>query len=366
MQSNLQISPIENWLPLSKKPLIIAGPCSAESREQILKTATAIDGIGKVNIFRAGVWKPRTRPDSFEGRGNIALQWLNEAKKQTSLLTAVEVANPRHVEECLKNNVDILWIGARTTVNPFYVQEIAEALNGVNIPVMVKNPLHPDLHLWMGALERMEKKGIQNLIAVHRGFFSYHKNLYRNSPQWELPIELKRLCPTLPIVCDPSHISGKRELIFEVAQTALNLDMDGLMIETHISPKAALSDAEQQLSPDELSELLSGLILKSKEPMSLEFKNLLKELRSQVDEVDYQLIQLLAERMALIEKIGEYKRDHQLTVLQLERWMEILKTRTALGEKLQLHKEFIQELLIVIHKEAIRKQVEVVNNTIQA
>ncbi len=361
MQSNLQILPINKWLKDSKKPLIIAGPCSAESEEQILETAKAIDAIGKVNIFRAGVWKPRTRPNSFEGKGNIALQWLKEVKKQTSLLTTVEVANAEHVEACLKNDVDILWIGARTTVNPFYVQEIADALKGVDIPVMVKNPLHPDIHLWIGAFERLNKVGIQKLMAIHRGFFSYNKNIYRNIPQWEVPIELKRICPQLPIICDPSHISGKRDLLFDVAQTALNLDMDGLMIETHSNPDGALSDAEQQITPSALHELLDQLIIKSKDSANIEFKNFLNELRNQVDEVDDEILQLLAKRMVLIEKIGEYKRENDITILQLDRWKEILKTRTELGNKLQLPKDFICEILVAIHKESIRKQAEVIN-----
>lgn len=361
MQLNIQISPIEKWINGNKRPLIIAGPCSAETEQQVLETAKAIDSIGKVNIFRAGVWKPRTRPNSFEGKGNIALQWLKEVKKQTSLLTTVEVANATHVEECLKNDVDILWIGARTTVNPFYVQEIADALKGVDIPVMVKNPLHPDIHLWLGAFERLDKVGIHKLIGIHRGFFSYNKNIYRNIPQWEVPIELKRACPHLPIICDPSHISGKRDLVYDVAQTALNLDMDGLMIETHICPEKALSDAEQQITPTELDKLLHKLIATSTDSINTEFKNLLEELRSEVDEVDYQLLQLLARRMGIVEKIGEYKRNHQVTILQIDRWNEILKTRGTLGEKLKLNKDFICEMLIVIHKESIRKQVEVVN-----
>lgn len=366
MQSNIQIATLDQWLKGAKRPLIIAGPCSAETETQVLETAKAIDAIGQVSLFRAGVWKPRTRPNSFEGKGNIALQWLKEVKKQTSLLTTVEVATAEHVEECLKNDVDVLWIGARTTVNPFYVQEIADALKGVDIPVMVKNPLHPDLHLWLGALERLEKVGIHKLSAIHRGFFSYNKNIYRNIPQWEVPIELKRTCPSLPIICDPSHISGKRELLFDIAQMALNLDMDGLMIETHSCPEKALSDAEQQITPLALHTLLNQLIIKTSKSSSIEFKNLLGELRNQVDEVDYQLLQLIAKRMTLIEKIGEYKRDNHVTILQLDRWKEILQTRTELGEKLQLYNDFVREMLVVIHKEAIRKQVEVVNCTSQA
>ena len=277
-----------------RKPLIIAGPCSAESQDQMLSTAMAIKD--KISIFRAGIWKPRTRPNSFEGVGEKALDWMQEVKAQTGLKVATEVANAQHVEHCLKANIDVLWIGARTTVNPFYVQEIASALSGVDVTVMVKNPLHPELSLWMGALERLNKKGIDKLYAIHRGFFTLEKSAFRNEPKWEIPIKLRRLVPNVPLLCDPSHISGNTHMIAEVSQTAMDLNMDGLMIETHYRPSKALSDAQQQITPNRLIEILDDLILRTSTTQNADFKSTLKKLRSQIDVVDKQLLDILAKR----------------------------------------------------------------------
>jgi chorismate mutase len=358
---NLDITPISKWLPGAPRPLIISGPCGAETEEQVMATARGIAALGKVSIFRAGIWKPRTRPNSFEGVGTIGLKWLRRVKEETGLLTTVEVANALHVEEALNNGVDILWIGARTTVNPFSVQEIADALKGVDIPVMVKNPLHADLQLWIGALERVNNAGIKKLIAVHRGFFSSDKKKYRNAPAWEIPIELRSICPGLPLICDPSHISGRTDLLQQVSQKALDLDMFGLMIESHINPSAALSDAKQQVTPVQLGELLDSLTLRETTSDNIEFTNQLQELRRMIDEIDDDIIRDLRRRMEVIERIGEYKRDNNVTILQIERWLEILQTRIALGESLGMSEDFIKKLCQLLHKESIRKQTEIMN-----
>ncbi|MBW8049020.1 MAG: 3-deoxy-7-phosphoheptulonate synthase [Cytophagales bacterium] len=336
-------------------PLIIAGPCSAESEEQLLATASALKKLN-IDIFRAGVWKPRTRPDSFEGVGSIGLTWLKNVKKVTGLPTAVEVAKPVHIEEALKNEIDILWIGARTTVNPFIVQELAEAMKGADIKVMVKNPINPDLSLWIGAIERIQNAGIKSVAAVHRGFSSFDNTKFKNTPTWQIPIELKRLLPDIPLICDPSHISGKRALIFEVAQKALDLDYDGLMIETHIDPNEALSDKEQQVTPDQLKKILGDLKIRKPSSDNVEFINQLEELRSKIDNMDRELLETLTARMAVVEKIGKYKKEHNVTILQVERWREIFKTRPQWAKKMNLNEKFIAELYKLIHDESIRKQ----------
>lgn len=361
----LDIVPLKDWSPSGKESLIISGPCSAESEEQVLASAKEIAKIGLVKIFRAGVWKPRTRPNLFEGAGNEALQWLREVKKATGLLTTVEVANAKHVEDALNNNIDILWIGARTTVNPFYVQEIADALKGVDVPIMIKNPINPDIQLWIGAIERINKIGIKKIIAIHRGFHSYEKTKYRNTPQWQIPIELKTRYPNLPIICDPSHIAGKKSLIPTVSQKALDLNMCGLMIESHINPSVALSDAEQQLTPLELAELLSQLNFRKENSSNTFFINQLEELRNNIDVIDEELLQLLSKRMTIVEKIGEYKRDHNIAVFQLERWLEIIRTRSASAEVLDLDVPFIKKMLDVLHQESIRKQTTILNKKIE-
>jgi len=345
-------------LPQSKSPIIIAGPCSAESFEQVMATGKAIVECPEVEFYRAGIWKPRTRPDGFEGLGEIALPWLAAMKKETGLKTVVEVATPNHVELCLNAGIDMIWVGARTTANPFSVQEIAEALRGVNIPVLVKNPLHPDLKLWIGALERINKAGISSLAAVHRGFFTYDNGPFRNLPMWEIPIELKRLIPNLPVITDPSHISGKRKLIPEVAQKAMDLAMDGLMIETHINPKNAKTDAAQQLTPQGLKNLLGSLILR-KEYGTKDFESLLEKIRKDVDDIDSELLQILWRRMEKIEEIGRYKKENDITVLQIDRLRKMMISRLKTGKELGLDKKFILKLLQLVHKESIQIQTKI-------
>lgn len=347
-------------------PLVISGPCSAESQTQVLESAMALSKIGWVSVFRAGIWKPRTRPDSFEGVGALGLDWLKRVKAETDLLIATEVATPRHVELCLKNEIDILWTGARTAANPFSIQEIAESLKGVDIPVMVKNPVNPDLKMWIGALERMNNAGITRLSAIHRGFSTFKDPDFRNEPKWELPIELKILCPELPVICDPSHIAGRIDLLLAVAQKAIDMDMDGLMIESHINPKAALSDAKQQIKPEELRSLLGRIVLKKPDVGNPEFNTMLDQLRHVIDELDDQIIRTLASRMEISEKIGKYKRDNQVTIFQLHRWNEIMSRRVVTGEKMGLSRAFLKNLMQLIHRESISKQSDAVKSDIDA
>lgn len=352
MSTNLDIIPIfEN----TDFPPIIAGPCSAESQNQLLITARALAKIPEVQYFRAGIWKPRTRPDGFEGQGEKALEWMKEVKKETGLKTIVEVAMPHHIEACLKSEIDMIWIGARTTANPFSTQELAEALRGVNIPVLVKNPLHPDLKLWIGALERFNKIGIKKLAAVHRGFYTYDNGPYRNLPMWELPIELKRLIPDLPVITDPSHISGKRSLLHEISQKALDLAMDGLMIETHYRPSIAKTDAQQQLTPAALQKMLQKLVLRN-EYGTDDFESLLHEIRLDVDKIDAELLQILSRRMEKIEEIGRIKMESNITILQIERLRKMIKSRLKTGKELGLDSNFILKLLQLVHKESIQVQ----------
>ncbi|MFC2111448.1 chorismate mutase [Bacteroidota bacterium] len=360
MLNNLKIEPLSNWLKTTAHPLVVSGPCSAETEEQVMGTAIELSKIPNVRIFRAGIWKPRTRPENFQGVGIKGLKWLKKVKEQTGLLTAVEVANAAHVKSCLENSVDILWIGARTVVNPFSVQEISEVLNGVDIPVMVKNPLNPDKHLWFGALERLNNAGITKLVAVHRGFDVYEKSPYRNMPMWEIPIELKRVYPDVPVICDPSHIAGKRELLFDISQRAMDLSMDGLMIESHINPDEALTDASQQITPTILNELISNLIIRQSVG-NIEFESNLDELRLHVDKLDEELLKILAKRMKIIEQMGEYKKNHNITILQLDRWREIIKIRLSQANELDLDSRFILKLLQLVHKESIQKQNGIMN-----
>jgi chorismate mutase len=360
MERNLDIIHFHKWLSISE-PLLIAGPCGAESEQQIYTTAQQIASDRRIKIFRAGVWKPRTRPNSFEGVGEIALTWLQNIKSEFNLLTAVEVANATHVEKALKHNVDILWIGARTTVNPFSVQEIADALRGVDIPIMVKNPVHADLQLWIGALERINQAGIKKLLAVHRGFYNSNKTIYRNDPMWEIAIELKTVFPELPIICDPSHIAGKRNLIKSVSQKAIDLGMEGLMIETHIDPTRALSDAAQQVKPTDLKLLLNELIFRKSISEDKEFKDKLVQFRQIIDELDEEMVELLKRRNDVIEKIGKYKKEHGITIFQLQRWMEILKTRNEWAASKGFTKDFIEKLCQLLHEESIRVQTDLMN-----
>lgn len=361
MKHNLNIQPLNTWINTNNEPLVIAGPCSAETEEQLVATANMLAKTGKISALRAGIWKPRTRPGEFEGIGSIGLEWLKRAKAETGLPIAIEVATAKHVEEALAAGVDILWVGARSTANPFTVQEIADALKGVDIPVMVKNPVNPDLSLWVGALERINNVGITKLAAISRGFTSFEKSAFRNEPMWEITIQLKTLCPELPVICDPSHICGNRELLPYISQKALDLEMNGLMIESHIDPSVAWTDAKQQLTPAALSDLISNLTIRKQEPSNATAVDKLAELRSQIDKIDDQLIQKIAERMAVVDKIGEYKRDNGVTILQLNRWDEIIKKRALFGKALKLDEEFTVKLLEFIHAESIRRQAEIMN-----
>ena len=363
---SLNVKQIKDWGLGLDKPLIISGPCSAETEEQVVNTAKEIAALGKVNVLRAGIWKPRTRPNAFEGIGPIGLQWLNTAKKETGMLIATEVATGAHVEECLKAGVDILWVGARTTVNPFSVQEVADALKGVDIPVLVKNPINPDLSLWIGGLERINQAGITRLDAIHRGFSTFEKTPFRNIPMWDMAIELKRQYPNLDIVCDPSHIAGNRDLIPYISQKALDLDMSGLMIESHITPSVAWSDAAQQVTPSALNEILNNLKFRTASSDNVEFGSKLESLRKDIDKIDDELFQHLATRMKLAEQIGAYKRDNGVTILQVGRWEEIVNKRIALGLAMGLGEEFVKEFLQSIHKESIRKQNIVMNKEVVA
>lgn len=361
MQIDIKIEKLTNWGIPCKEKFIIAGPCSAESEEQVKQTALALKKYD-ISVFRAGIWKPRTRPTSFEGVGKRGLVWLKAVSLETNLPIAVEVASPKQVDECLKHEIDILWIGARTTPNPFAVNDIAESLKGVDIPVMVKNPINSDLQMWIGAIERLNLAGISKLIAIHRGFSSYKRNLYRNQPLWHLPIELKRLIPDIPIICDPSHICGKSELIPEIAQKAMDLLFDGLMIEVHINPKEALSDAQQQLTPKEFGNLLKTLKFKRAFTSSQHFISHISFLRKVIDELDMQIIELLARRMEISKKIARLKKRNNISILQPNRWDKIVKSRTKEGRNKNLSEDFIFHTFQYIHEESIRQQEEVIKD----
>lgn len=339
-----------------KRPLIIAGPCSAETEEQVLTTAKQLSEKD-IKIFRAGVWKPRTRPGGFEGVGVEGLSWLREVKKETGMYLATEVATAAHVHEALTAGIDMLWIGARTTANPFAVQEIADALEGSDIPVLVKNPVNPDLELWIGALERINNAGITQLAAIHRGFSSYDKKIYRNLPQWHIPIELRRRIPGLTILCDPSHIGGKRELIASLCQQAMDLNLDGLIIESHCEPDAAWSDASQQITPDVLEYILSMLVIRNETQTT---ENLVA-LRKQIDECDNNLLEMLAKRMRISREIGVYKKEHNMPVLQEGRYNEILDKYGVHAAQCELSGEFVQKVFEAIHEESVRQQMEIIN-----
>lgn len=342
-------------------PLVIAGPCSAETEEQVLAVAHALKK-SDVSIFRAGIWKPRTRPGGFEGVGEIGLKWLQKAKQETGLLVAVEVANAQHVKLALQYDVDVLWIGARTTVNPFAVQEIADALKNSNKIVLLKNPVNPDLSLWIGGIERLQKAGIQKLGVIHRGFSTYEKTKYRNNPEWQIPIELHSKFPNLPLICDPSHITGKRNMIQEVSQQALDLSYDGLMIETHCNPDAAWSDAAQQITPEVLKQLFVDLKVRKVFDETTDFNSRLTNLRTQIDELDSKLITILANRMQIADAIGQVKKEKNVAVLQSNRWNEVLRRMIAEGEGKGLSEEFILKLYKAIHQESIVHQEKVFKN----
>ena len=338
----------------NKRPLVIAGPCSAETEEQVMTTARQLAEKG-FKIFRAGVWKPRTKPGGFEGMGEAALPWLQRVKEETGMLVSTEVAMPKHVEASLKAGVDLLWVGARTTANPFAMQELADSLKGVDIPVLVKNPVNPDIELWIGALERINGAGITRLGAIHRGFSSIDQKIYRNAPMWHIPIELHRRFPNLPVICDPSHIGGKRELVAPISQQALDLNFDGLIIESHCDPDSALSDAAQQVTPEVLDYTLQLLVVRD----NAQTTENISILRRQIDEVDEQLLSLLAKRMHISQEIGTYKKEHNMPILQNKRYDEILDKRGKMGQSLDLDPEFISEIMKAIHEESVKVQMEI-------
>ena len=362
MVINLENSLIKDWNGYKGRPFLISGPCSAETEEQVMETARQLAKLNEVSVYRAGIWKPRTRPNSFEGVGSEGLKWLRRVKQETGLLVGTEVANEKHVYEALKYGVDMLWIGARTSVNPFTVQEISDALNGVDVMVLVKNPINPDLELWIGAIERIARAGITRIGAIHRGFSSYEKTLYRNQPNWQLPIELRRRIPDLPIICDPSHISGSRQYLHEISQKAMDLNFDGLMIESHIDPANALSDAAQQLTPNDLKELLSRLIYRNASTSDPKLLDVLGELRQQIDVFDDHLLELMEQRMKIAETIGQYKKENNITILQSTRWDEIINKVMARGKAKGLSADLIDTIFKAIHQESINHQMKVMNN----
>ena len=340
----------------NEKLTVIAGPCSAETEEQVIETARQLAYKG-CHIFRAGVWKPRTKPGGFEGNGEAALPWLKRVKEETGMLTSTEVATPEHVDLALKYDIDILWVGARTSANPFAMQAIADSLQGVDIPVLVKNPVNPDLELWIGAMERINQAGVKRIAAIHRGFSSYDKKIYRNLPMWQIPIELRRRIPELPIFCDPSHIGGRRQLIAPLCHQAMDLGFDGLIIECHCDPDKAWSDAKQQITPDILDYILGLLVIRDQSVTT----EGISALRKQIDDLDNQLMELLSKRMRVCREIGHYKKEHNMTVLQTSRYNEILNKRGAQGSLCGMDPNFIKTIFEAVHEESVRQQIEIIN-----
>ena len=355
----LMESPVVSGNP--DMPLIIAGPCSAESELQVLSTAHLLAKIRGVKIFRAGIWKPRTRPNGFEGVGVKGLKWLQRIKAETRLKVTTEVANAQHVDQAMKHEIDYLWIGARTTVNPFSVQEIANALKGVEIPVLVKNPINPDVKAWIGALERVSQAGIKKIFAVHRGFSTFEKTPYRNAPKWEIPIELKRQIPEIPIITDPSHIAGTRDLIANLSQKAMDLAMDGLMIESHIHPEDALSDASQQITPDILDGILQNLKIRKPEGNGLNGQHTLESLREEMDLIDNTLLESIGKRIELTKKLGDFKKSHNMTILQVNRWQQVLEERLRQAHHLGLDKKLVKDIYQLLHNQSVKIQGEMLN-----
>lgn len=355
----------KNTPDTAQAPIIIAGPCSAENEEQLLSTAEGISKLPQVSIFRAGIWKPRTKPGTFEGVGEKAFPWLKKVKEKYGLKIAVEIAKPEHVELCLSHpeSIDMVWIGARTTGNPFSVQAIADALEGADIPVMIKNPINPDLGLWIGATQRIMRAGIKNIMAIHRGFSPFSETYLRNIPKWEIAIDYRIQFPEIPMINDPSHISGSRLYILKIAQRALNLNFNGLMIETHFCPEKAKSDAEQQLTPKQLSEILDALQFRIPPGDEQEDNQLLNDFRDQIDSIDYQLLELLAKRMHIVENIGKYKQKNNISIFQLKRWIGIIESRIEFGKQFEMHEPFVKKMLQLVHRESIRQQAEIMNGT---
>ncbi len=351
------IKPIKFCGVDSKRPVVIAGPCSAETEEQVMETAMDLAKNG-VRIFRAGIWKPRTKPGGFEGVGSVGLTWLQEVKKETGMLVATEVANKQHVKEALNAGVDVLWIGARTSANPFAMQEIADSLVGADVPVLVKNPVNPDLELWIGAMQRIYNAGIRQIGAIHRGFSAYGKHLYRNMPQWHIPIELRRRMPELTLICDPSHIGGKRELVAPLSQQAMDMGFDGLIVESHCDPDSAWSDKSQQVTPEVLNFILNMLVVRD----TTQTTESLTLLRQQIDQIDNDLLEALSKRMRISREIGQYKKEHSMPVVQTGRYDDILNSRAAAAEELGMNGDFMKTVYQAIHEESVRQQIEVLNN----
>jgi len=361
MTIKLDINPIKAWLPNIDNPLLIAGPCSLESEEQALETARLLAKDKRVFVYRGGVWKPRTRPGSFEGVGSIGLKWLQMVKKETGFPVGTEVANAQHTEEALKAGLDVLWIGARSTASPFVVQEIADVVKGTDAVVMIKNPVNPDAQLWLGAVERIYQAGIKNIVAIHRGFTPFRDSPYRNYPNWQTVIELRRMMPNLPIICDPSHIAGKRELLYEISQKAFDMGMDGLMIESHRDPSCAMSDAAQQVTPADLAKLLDRLVIRHESASNPDFENQLDVLRNRIDAIDAELLETLSSRVAIVKEIGRYKKDNNVTALQINRWSQLMEDRVKLGNKLDLNETFVKILFQLIHEDSVRMQTEIMD-----
>ncbi len=361
MTLKLDINPIKAWLPNINNPLLVSGPCSLETEEQTLETAKLLAKDDRGYVFRGGVWKPRTRPGSFEGVGSIGLKWLQMVQQETGLMVGTEVANAQHTEEALKAGIDVLWIGARSTASPFVVQEIADVIKGSDKVVMVKNPVNPDVHLWMGAVERIHQAGIKNIVGIHRGFTPFSDTKYRNYPNWKTFIELKRLLPNLPVICDPSHIAGKREYLAEIAQKAFDMGMEGLMLESHRDPSVALSDAAQQLTPADLGKLLDKLVIRYENANNPAFENQLDVLRNRIDFIDSELLEMLSSRSTIVKQIGQYKKDNNVTALQINRWTQIIDSRINLGKNMALDEMFIKTLFQLIHEDSVRIQTEIMD-----
>ena len=357
MAAKFETVPLNDWgfFHLPPRPCVVAGPCSAESEEQVIETARGLKAIG-INVFRAGIWKPRTHPGCFEGAGVPGLKWMQKVRKEYGMRICTEVANERHVFECLKHGVDMVWLGARTTANPFLVQEIAEALRDTDIPVLVKNPVNPDLDLWIGAFERLAAQGVRKLGAIHRGVSSVSKIKYRNLPQWEMAVELRSRYPELPMFADPSHMGGKREYLFELSQRAMDLGLDGLMIESHCDPSCALSDAAQQLTPAALIELLESLVVRDAMTSDEEFNEKLSRLRAQIDVLDENLIFTLASRMKVSRSIGDLKKENSVAIVQPSRWDEVLDKAAASAAAYGLDTEFIRRIFNTIHEASVAEQ----------
>lgn len=343
----------------NERPLVIAGPCSAETREQVLATARELSANG-VKVFRAGIWKPRTKPGGFEGVGHEGLEWMKDVKEETGMLLATEVANRVHVEEAVEAGIDVLWLGARTSANPFAVQEIADTLAELkpDVAVLVKNPVNPDIELWIGAMQRIYNAGMRRIGAIHRGFSTYGKHLYRNMPEWHIPIELRLRYPSLPIICDPSHIGGKRELIAPLSQQAMDMGFDGLIVESHCDPDCAWSDAKQQITPEILNFILGTLVIRD----SKQTTESLQLLRQQIDRIDNELLEVLSKRMGVSREIGRYKREHRMSVVQAGRYNEVMASRVKVGEEMGMGAEFLRTVLLAIHEESVRQQIEVIND----